>query len=359
MESYKKRRPNIKLIAAALGVLALVCVGVVVLVLGGGSGDTPVKMPITQAAEYGFTEKGILAIEGGVLSYYTLSGEKQWEVPLTDEGCKLATASNYCAVYTQNVVQALNTEGTSLFPSIEFSGEILSVRCGPAYIAVYKTENDGSRYIYIYDLKGVRIDRLELQSNAMLDYGFDPDRGNFYTLMVNTDSSLPVCTISTYNIANSSDNGSMTKEGQIIEKVYFGNSRTYAVGTNQLITYTSTGKEEASSLIYGWRVMDFSAGSSPIALLCVRQETKTSATVAAKLLYLNTGAEYGFRLSAGTVGAYFYNGKVLVVQSTRLSYYDLKGNPLNSKELEFTVDSVENHGGRLVLKSGDDLYLMN
>ena len=52
MESYKKRRPNIKLIAAALGVLALVCVGVVVLVLGGGSGDTPVKMPITQAAEY-------------------------------------------------------------------------------------------------------------------------------------------------------------------------------------------------------------------------------------------------------------------------------------------------------------------
>lgn len=360
-ESYdytpRKRKPKVLLIVIALAAVALAA-GLCLLLFGGKSGAGLTELPVSSGAEYGFTEKGMLAIEGNMMYYIDLKGEKQWEVPLTDENCRIATSADFCVLYTDNVVQAMNTGGEALFPSIEFSGRVLSVRCGSGFIAVLKEENDGSRYIYIYDAKGTRTDKLELKHNAMLDYGFDEERGNLYTLMVNTDSSLPVCTVSTYNVASGSDTGAMTKEGQVIERVYFGGGKTYAVGTNHLTTFTSTGKEEKATLIYGWRVMDFQASGTPIALLCVRQETRTAATVAAKLLYAESGAEYGFRLNPNTIGAYFMDGKVLVVQSAKLSYYDLKGNFLSETALDFTVDEVEDMGSKLVLKSGEKLYLM-
>jgi len=360
-ESYNytptRRKPKVLPIVLALAAV-VVAVGLCLLLFGGGSSAGLIELPVSAAAEYGFTEKGMLAIEGSMMYYIDLKGEKQWEVPLTDENCHIAASSNFCVLYTDNVVQAMNTEGEALFPSIEFSGKVLSVRCGSGFIAVLKEENDGSRFIYIYDAKGTRTDKLELKHNAMLDYGFDEERGNLYTLMVNTDSSLPVCTVSTYNVASGSDTGAMTKEGQIIERVYFGGGKTYAVGTNHLTTFTSTGKEEKASLIYGWRVMDLQPAGTPIALLCVRQQTRTSATVAAKLLYVESGAEYGFRLNPNTIGAYFIDGKVLVVQSNKLSYYDLKGKFLSETTLDFTVDAVEDMDSRLVLKSGDKLYLM-
>jgi len=354
-----KRRLSVRGLVLLLLLFAVLCAAVVfgITRIKGSPADKLTELPFASGAEYGFTDKGIMTIEGDKLVYYTLSGESEWELPLTISGCSLAAGADYAVLYTETVIQAIDSEGSALFPSLEFSGKVISVRCGATDIAVLKEEDDSTRYIYIYDLTGARLDKLELKTNTLINYGFDDDRGCLWTLMVNTEASVPVCTVSTYNVSTHSDTGAMTKEGQLFERVYFSDSKTYACGTNNLIVYGSTGKEESSTLIYGWKVLDFLSGQSPMALLCVRQDTAT-ASAAAKVLTIDTGAEYGFRLPANTLGTYFYSGKVLVVLPAKLMYYSQKGEYLSETALSVTADGSVEMKGHILIKSGDALYML-
>ena len=355
----KKRRLSVRGLAVLLLLFAVLLAAVIfgLTRIKGSPKDRLIELPFAAGAEYGFTDKGIMTINGEKLLYCAPDGEVEWELPLTISGCRLATGANYAVLYTQNVVQAISESGTVLFPSLEFSGRVLSVRCGAKVIAVLKEEDDASRFIYLYDLAGTRLDRLELKSNTLLNYGFDDSRGFLWTLMVNTEASLPVCTVSTYNVATHSDTGAMTKEGQLIERVYFSDSRTYACGTNHLIVYGSTGKEESSALIYGWKVLDFLPGKPPMALLALRQESN-AVSVAAKVLSVDSGTEYKFRLPANTLGAYFYSGKVLVVLPAKLVYYSLKGEYLSETALTETANGATLQKGRVVIRCGDRLFLL-
>ncbi len=355
----KKRRLSVRGLAVLLMLFAVLAAAVIFGLsrIKGSPADRLTELPFASGAEYGFTDKGIMTIGGDRLIYCTLSGEVEWELPLTISGCRLAAGGNYAVLYTNTVVQAISESGAALFPSLEFSGKVISVRCGAKVIAVLKEEDDSSRFIYLYDLAGTRLDRLELKTNTLLNYGFDDTRGFLWTLMVNTEASLPVCTVSTYNVATHSDTGAMTKEGQLIERVYFSDSKTYACGTNHLIVYGSTGKEESSALIYGWKVLDFLPGKPPMALLALRQES-SAVSVAAKVLSLDSGTEYRFRLPANTLGTYFYSGKVLVVLPAKLVYYSQKGEYLNETPLSETADGVTLQKGRIVVKSGEKLFLL-
>jgi len=355
----KKRRLSVRGLAVLLMLFAVLLAAVIfgLTSIKGSPKDRLTELPFAAGAEYGFTDKGIMTIKGDKLLYYTLNGEAEWELPLTIANCSLSAGGNYAVLYTQNVVQAISESGAALFPSLEFSGRVLSVRCGAKVIAVLKEEDDASRFIYLYDLAGTRLDKLELKSNTLLNYGFDDSRGFLWTLMVNTEASLPVCTVSTYNVATHSDTGAMTKEGQLIERVYFSDGRTYACGTNHLIVYGSTGKEESSVLIYGWKVLDFLPGKTPMALLALRQESK-ALSVAAKILSIDSGAEYKFRLPANTLGAFFHSGRVLIVLPNKLVYYSLKGEYLSETALSETADGVALMKGHAVLRCGEKLFLL-
>jgi hypothetical protein len=355
----KKRRLSVRGLAVLLMLFAVLVAAVVFGLsrIKGSPKDRLIELPFAAGAEYGFTDRGIMTIGGEKLIYCTQNGEMEWELPLTIASCKLATGGNYAVLYTQNVVQAISESGAALFPSLEFSGRVLSVRCGEKVIAVLKEEDDASRFIYLYDLAGTRLDKLELKTNTLLNYGFDDSRGFLWTLMINTEASLPVCTVSTYNVDTHSDTGAMTKEGQLIERVYFSDSKTYACGTNHLIVYGSTGKEESSALIYGWKVLDFLPGKAPMALLALRQESN-AVSVAAKVLSIDSGEEYKFRLPANTLGAYFYSGKIAIVLPNKLVYYSLKGEYLSETLLLETANAAALQKGRIVLTCGDKLFLL-
>ncbi len=359
LTNRRKRRLSVRGLVALLLLLAVLAAAVIfgVTRIKGSPADSMIELPFSSGAEYGITDKGIMTIGGEKLIYSNLTGEVEWEVPLTISGCRLSTGGKYAVLYTDTVVQAVSGSGATLFPSLEFSGRVLSVRCGADVIAVLKEEDDSSRFIYLYDLAGSRLDRLELKSNALLNYGFDDSRGLLWTLMVNTEASVPVCTVGTYNVATHSDTGAMTNEGQLIERVYFSDSKTYVCGTNHLIVYGSTGKEESTTLIYGWRTLDFLPGKSPMAILSMRQES-SAVSFAAKVLDIASGKEYGFRLPANTLGAFFYDGKVLVVLPSKLVYYSQKGEYLSEIPLSETADGAELIKGRVLLTSGDKLFLL-
>ena len=363
-EGREVRRPSRRL--SRRGIIALFCLvalaaAAVVLgftMLSGSPATEAVLLPFSSSSEYGFTDRGIMAITGETLLLCSTRGEERWEIPLSNAGCSLATGPTYGVIYTDSIVQAIDTDGNALFPSLEFSGTVLNVQCGASTFGVYKSESDGSTYIYLYDLAGNRLDRLSL-NNPLLNFGFYGSADTLWTLMINTDSSLPVCTISTYNVATHADTGAMTKEGQIIERVYFGGSSIYAAGTNHLIVYTAAGQESSSTLIYGWKVLDCSlSGSSAQFLLSLRQESSSSASTAAKVLNLSTGSESTFRLPAGTLGAFFSGSRILVAQAGRISYYSASGDLQSVRPLEFTADAARKENGYILLASGESLYLI-
>ena len=355
-----RRRLTPKGLAVILGLLAVLVAAAVfgLTRIEGSPAAALTKLPFGASAEYGFTSGGMLYIEGSTLYYSSLKGEKLWEMSLTGEGYRIESGSSFAVLYTDTAMQAIGTDGAALFPSQEFSGRVLSVRCGKNYIATLKSEENGSKLIYLYDLSGVRVDRLELKGNALLDYGFDADKDVLWTLMVNANGSTPVSTISTYNVANRSDTGAMTKEGEIFEAVRFSGGKTYAAGTNHLFAYSETGKEEVSRLIYGWRVLDQTASSkAPAFLLAVRQ-SGASASTAAKIITLDSEKEYQFRLPAGTLGAFFREEKVLVVEPGRILTYDLKGKQTGQTTVDVVLQEAWKEGSRLIVRSGEELYLI-
>ena len=354
-----KRRLTPKGLLAVIALLAVVAAaGIFGLTrIKGSPAASLTKLPFGASSEYGFTSSGMLYIEGSTLTYASLKGEKLWEMPVS-ETCRIAAGDTYAVLYTDTAVQAVGTDGAALFPSQEFSGTVLSVRCGKNYIAVLKSEESGAKLIYLYDLTGARTDRLELKSNALLDYGFEPSRDTLWTLMVNTNGSTPVSTVSTYNAANHSDTGAMTKEGELFERVRFLGGKTYAAGTNHLFSYTSTGKEEASRLIYGWRVLDETGSTkTPTFLLALRQNGSAAST-AAKLLTLESEKEYQFRLSASALGAFFKGESVLAVEAGALATYDLKGKLAGRTQVELVLQEAWKEGSRIIVRSGNELYLV-
>ena len=355
-----RRRLNSRGVVLLFVLVAIAAAAVVlgITMLAGSPASDPVLLPFSSSSAFGFTDNGIMAVTGDTLTFCTMRGESRWEVPLANAGCNLSTGGTYGVLYTDSIVQVIDNEGNALFPSLEFSGQVLSVRCGVSTFGVYKSESDGSSYIYLYDLAGNRLDRLTL-NNPLLDFGFNGTDDTLWTLMINTDASTPVCTLGTYNVKTRSDTGAMTKEGQIIEKVYFSSGAIYAAGTNHLIAYTTAGKESSSTLIYGWKVLDYqSSGSSALFLLSLRQESSSAASTAAKVLDLSTGKESTFRLPAGTLGAFFSGSRILIAQADRLTYYTTTGSFAKETKLDFTVDSAQKIGNSIVLTSGDSIYLL-
>lgn len=353
-----KKRLSPKGLAVILALCAILAAGAIFgLTRIEGSPATALnRLPFSASSEYGFLSSGMLYIEGSTLSFSNFKNEKLWEMPLAD-ACRIETGEDFAILYTDTAMQAIGADGAPLFPSQEFSGQVLSVRAGKNHIAVLKSEENGTRLLYLYDLSGTRVDRLELKGNSLLDYGFQSGRDVLWTLMVNTNGSTPVSTVSTYNVANRSDTGAMTKEGEIFEQVSFGSGRTFAAGTNHLVAYSETGKEEISRLIYGWKLLDRTDSKTPTFLLAVRQ-SGASASTAAKLITLESEKEYQFRLPAGTLGAFCRGDKVIVAEAGRILTYDLKGAKTGEMTVDVVLQEAWKEGERILLRSGEELYLL-
>ncbi len=359
--TVKSKRRVILRLSLVFGLCALVVAGIVaaVLLLGKNSGsEAPLKqMSFTRANERFFTGAGFLYIQDGTLYYDDLYNDKNdYYAPVSGEGVTLCGSPTLHALYNS---AALKIVGAS-YP-VEFTGRLLYVDCGSAYVAALRADASGAETVQVFDKTGAQKDQIDSGGQFIEDFGFY-NAGNeyLYVLTLTLDSGTPVSTIAVYDMTHAATSGVMQVQNQLIEDIYFTQSGIFAVGTNQIIRYSLSGNRESyRETVYGWRVMDFESASSPTFLLGPRGVEKPGTV---KLVTLKDADVAGttqrlLQLPAGTIDAFVMNGKLVAVTSGGYIVMGVDGKRISERNVEINIEEAEKlDASTLLLRSGEAYY---
>lgn len=366
----RKRRFVVRRKGAALfrigllfGAVLLLCgaaYGVIRLVRAGGQRMDAKQLPFTADTNYTFTGKGFLYMYGDRLYYEDLADTKKsasYQVSTGD--IQLAASSTLSVLYHASAVQIIGGG-----EPLTINGSVQDVACGTNHVAVLSEDANGASSLLIYDKAGAQTDQMDFEPGALLDFGFaQTGDETMWTLELSVTGSLPVSTLTTYNLSTNHTTGVMSVQDQLVDGVIFTDNSIFLSCTTSLIRFNRTGITEAYRLlIYGWELYDVStAGGSPVVLLRKRGDTGSEGTV--KLYTLPEGgvasaAVSDVQLPAGTTAAFLAGGKLYACTKEEMHAYSSAGKLLSTTELPRATDSLAKLSeSYMLLRSGNGLYV--
>lgn len=243
----------------ALIVVAALCVGAFFLARGiANSHSSQLRKAIQTPALEGQTvrmlDDGILYYDGATLHALNGKAKQIWSYAAgVDAG--FSSDSGGVATWAGSVLSILSSDkGTTLF-SGSMESDILDACVGKVYAAVQIGQQHNSTMV-ILDNSGRQVEKIELNNQTVLDFGFFNNDALLWVMSLNTEGTVPVCTISTYRPGRLLA-GTIEDNQQVLYEVVFQSSQIRAIGTNYIKDYDYTGKEIETNrnLVYGWYLM--------------------------------------------------------------------------------------------------------
>lgn len=351
---------RIGLLLGAVLLLFAVGYGVVRLVSKGGQRMNASQLPFTADTNYIYTGKGFLYMYGDRLYYEDLADtKKNASYQVSTKDIRLAASSTLSVLYNTTAVQIIGAG-----EPIIISGTVLDVACGTDHVAVLREDADEAISLLIYDKTGTQTDQMDFAPGALMDFGFaQTGDETMWTLELSVTGSLPVSTLTTYNLATNHTTGVMSVQNQLVDGVIFTNNSIFLSCTTSLIRFNRTGITEAYRLlIYGWELCDFStAEGGPVVLLRKRGDTNSEGTV--KLYTLPEGGVASatvkdLQLPAGTTQAFLAGGKLYACTKEEVHVYSSTGKHVSTTKLPRATDSAAKlSDSSMLLRSGNGLYV--
>lgn len=359
------RRVNDPRFARRRLMLALVVIGLIGIIVAGvfiakrrATPLTAAELPFSADEQYLFTGRGYLYItESTKLGYYDLEDEsRSYSATLPEMQIALAASETLHAVYNQSAAQIVGATESILFP-----GRALYVRCGDNFMAALIEDAAGKMSIAVYNKHGELVDTIEFGENAApTGFGFySTPAETFWVMSLDTTSSLPVTTISTYDMGRLAATGVMTVQRQLIGDIVVGENGIFMVGTQSIIRFSHTGNTETwNVLVYGWEMYDYSMGSKALFLL-----TRRGGGGLVRLLSVNdfesADSSTVTVATPESMATMFLSGdKLYFVTDDELLIYNASGRRTNTLALPFTVAYAEAAGtGRFLAESDGRMYL--
>lgn len=318
------------------------------------------QLPFTADTNYVFTGSGFLYMYGDRLTYDDLlDAKKDASYQVSTGSVQLAASPTLSVLYHDTAVQILGAA-----ESLTFTQQVEQVACGVNHVAVLLRGEDQAMSLQVYDKAGTQTDQMDFPDGELMDFGFAQTQDDtLWTLEMAPAGSLPLSTLTTYNLATNHTTGVMTIQGQLVDQVWFTQNSIFFSCTNNLIRFTRTGNTEAYRLlVYGWELCDVStAGSTPLFLYRERGATGTSGTV--KIYALPEGETASatvsaVQLPAGTLGAFLAGGNLYACTQDTLYVYSSTGKQTNAVALPRTVDRAQKLSEtHLLLTGGNGLYV--
>lgn len=305
-----------------------------------------------------YTGSGFLYVHDEKLCNEDLyAADKSYEIPIDTKNSdyNLSGSPNIQLFYNSGALKIIGTD----FP-VEFSGTLLDVKCSANYVAVLRGDATQAESIQIFDKNGVKYDQIADTAQFIVDYGFYQAENEYlYVLSMSSNSSMPVCTITIYNLTNKTMTAVKQVQSQLIEQMHFTKTGMFAVGTNQIIRYEIADNRESYRVtVYGYQILDFDPSNS--SFLLRPRSGGTLGTI--KVLKLNDGAVSGevqliMQLPTGAISAFLMKGKLIAVTPSGYIEYNMKGVQTAQYRFLSNVEAAqkldENH---LLLRAGENLY---
>lgn len=335
--------------------------GVIQLFKGGGHKATLKEAPFSASDIYTYTGTGFLYYKDGKLSFqhdtdkksnYTLS------VSSAATALRLSAGAKLSALYNDTSVLITGADAP-----ITLNGTVQKVICGSDHLAVFVLGDAGGS-LQVFDAKGAQTDSMDFSAGVLLDFGIDTTAAEtLWTLTLDNSGSIPVSTITTYNLAQSVTDGLMSVQNELLEDVVFSTSSIFSVGTCHIIRYNRAGNAEVyRELVYGWRVTDYSPASPPVFLL---EERADSGFSRIRLYALQEGELPAERIASvqlpdDALGAHLFNGKLAIFTPARVLFYDAGGTALSSLDFEEPVTAAAKLSeSKALLQCGERCFVLD
>lgn len=320
-------------------------------------------MPFYSEAVYASRGERIYYIDNGELTLYDpASPESASSSKLEASSVSIASSDSMSVIWAGSQLQIIGAS-----TSVDAGGAILSAHCGTGFVAVMRQDAAGSVALNVYDGAANLVDVIEESDALLVDCGFSAASGSdvLWTLTLDTTSSVPVTTLTTYTYSGSvaTMSGVFSIRGQLVSNVVFTSSSIFVCGTEQLIRCDAGVSSEAwRVLTYGYRLYDSSAGGSKPLFVYRPNGDETLSSVK---LYsvLETGAADATArtvlLPEGTVSAVAARGRLYAFTADTAYEYSANGKLAGSFPLGFTCTAVTKLSDtRLLIESNGAMKLV-
>lgn len=224
--------------------------------------DQPVPLNCSSIDNLQTDQDRIYFYVDGELYCYDEEGGIVWQHTL-GEGADYRVYDYGVAAWQGSKLYLIGRDGSMLFSS-SMTSDIRSCAMCANYAAVETTVN-GANTLQVIEYNGKVIDTVDMSALTLLDYGFFSDSNMMWVMTLNTEGTVPLTQVNTYQPARF-QTGSIPDSSQVIYKVVLQNNELVLVGTNTINQYSYTSKKTSSAekLVYGWYYMDSSvSGKSP------------------------------------------------------------------------------------------------
>jgi hypothetical protein len=198
---------------------------------------------------------GLIYNDGTTLHALNGKGLQIWSYA-AGSGSDFSVGRGGVAAWQGTMISLLSADqGVPLY-SGNLEDDILAARMDAQYAAAQVGAEHDS-IILIFEHGGRQIDRIPLSNQTVLDFGFFYNDSLFWVMSMNTEGTVPTCSISTYKPGKMLA-GTITDSQQVLYEVLFQSSKIRAVGTTHIkdFDYTSREMTENRMLVYGWYLMD-------------------------------------------------------------------------------------------------------
>lgn len=297
------------------------------------------ELPFLADVQYAYNEDGFYYLQGTQLCYVDDdNSDKNIRRNINTAEIELVVSSDITLIYSTNAVRLLDAD-----KSIEITGgRILDVKCGNKHIAVMRENTDRTVTLLIYDRASEQVDSIEFGDAYAVDFGFDLSKGELlWTIDVNTDSTQPISTLTTYDLDKRTTSGIITVVNQLVDRVEFTNNSIYIIGTSQLIRYDRLRNSESyRATCFGRVLHDCSLTQSKPLFLFVDSNTEKIRRIAIYTMTDDTVGSATTRLMTipeEAIGVFAMAGRPIVVTSENVYIYKTNGQLDETKRFDSAI----------------------
>lgn len=254
-----KRKNNAAGVVIGILIAALLCVGAFFLarnIVSSKSASLGNAIPTSASAGQAMRPlgNGMIYYDGATLHALNDRAQQVWSYAVgSSAGFSVGTGG--VAAWSDTMLSLLTADkGLTLF-SGNVEAPVLDARIGRTFTAVQVGQEHDS-VMLVLDSGGRQVDRIPLNHLTLLDFGFFNNGALMWVMSLNTEGTVPMCSISTYRPGKMLA-GTITDTQQVLYEVVFQSSKVRAVGTTHIKDYEYTNKEITGDrmLVYGWYLM--------------------------------------------------------------------------------------------------------
>lgn len=207
------------------------------------------------------TSNGFVYYDGNTVSAISSSGKVKWSY-LVGANADISVGKSGVAAWSGKVITLIDlNDGSTIFNGT-MTQDIIGAHIGEKYTAVVIGELSDST-IVIMENSGVQVNQIAMNDVTVIDYGFFANGSLFWTMICDSNGTVPTCDIQTYRPGKEIV-GSITDSEQLAYAVMFQSTQICVAGDTYIKTYDYTGTEVSAkrTLVYGWYLQDSDSDST-------------------------------------------------------------------------------------------------